>query len=510
MDRKNFLKSYEQFQLGELITESAHPDTLGLAELAQTDLAQALDVLKKADIRALEIFLGHADKLTPLRHSVQNCLAKGGRIFIGGCGATGRLALLLESIWRKTAGCDEVVAFMAGGDVALVHSLEGFEDFPQHGARHLKELGFTAQDLFIGVTEGGETPYVIGATEAAAAISTNPTYFLFCNPQDMLKKKVERSKKIIEDKRITKIDLTIGPMALSGSTRMQASSVLQLAVGFALFVESAVSPLKFIADFIRSYQDIPVRSIEPLIQKEMEIYRQKEFVMYVPHSMALTVFTDTTERSPTFSLPPFESSFSEETSSLSYVLLPEANDFLQAWQVLLGRRPRPLNWQEIGYHTTEAYLESFDFSKHALEQREKRLRAQRQHLFEITERQAMLHFTLGGVEVDLQWGDPSLLVRNTLLKMLLNIHSTLLMGLMGRFESNVMTWVRPSNAKLVDRAARYSQRLLSERGVHVNYLDVVNKIFDLKQAQGVRPFKERSLVGMVCDHFVRDKKKDLK
>ena len=508
MDRKNFLKNYEQFQLGELVTESTHPDTLGLAELAQTDLLLAIDKLKKTDLKALEVFLTHAEKLISLRNSVQECLTKGGRIFIGGCGATGRLALLLESLWRKQVRTDQVMAFMAGGDVALVHSLEGFEDFPQHGARHLKELGFTPQDLFIGVTEGGETPYVIGATEAAAAISGNPTYFLFCNPQDQLKKKVERAKRVIENMRISKIDLTVGPMALSGSTRMQASTVLQLAVGFALFAEPPVSPQEFIEGFIQSYQEIPAESLEPLIRKEWEIYQQKEYVMYMPRSMALTVFTDTTERSPTFSLPPFESSLPEEANSLSYVLLPEANDVLQAWQVLLGRLPRPLNWKEIGYHTTEAYLESFDFSKHALEQREGRLLGGRQYLFEITERESILHLTLGGIEVDLQWSDPSLLVRNTLLKMLLNIHSTLLMGLMGRYESNIMTWVRPSNAKLVDRAARYSQKLLSERGVHISYLDIVNKIFDLKQVPGGRPFKERGLVGMVCDHFMKHKERD--
>ena len=46
---------------------------------------------------------------------------------------------------------------MAGGDVALVHSLEGFEDFPDFGARHLVELGFGPNDLLIGSTEGGET-----------------------------------------------------------------------------------------------------------------------------------------------------------------------------------------------------------------------------------------------------------------------------------------------------------------------------------------------------------------
>ena len=53
--------------------------------------------------------------------------------------------------------------------------------------------------------------------------------------------------------------------------------------------------------------------------------------------------------------------------------------------------------------------------------------------------------------------DPSWhpLERQTLLKMLLNQHSTLVMGRLGRYESNIMTWVSPNNGKLVDRAARY-------------------------------------------------------
>lgn len=50
------------------------------------------------------------------------------------------------------------------------------------------------------------------------------------------------------------------------------------------------------------------------------------------------------------------------------------------------------------------------------------------------------------------------------LKLLLNMHSTLLMGRLGRFEGNLMTWVYPSNGKLIDRAARYTQILLRSRG----------------------------------------------
>jgi N-acetylmuramic acid 6-phosphate etherase len=54
------------------------------------------------------------------------------------------------------------------------------------------------------------------------------------------------------------------------------------------------------------------------------------------------------------------------------------------------------------------------------------------------------------------------------LKLLLNMHSTLLMGRLGRFEGNLMTWVYPSNGKLIDRAARYTQLLL-RRGGHGDF-----------------------------------------
>ncbi len=45
------------------------------------------------------------------------------------------------------------------------------------------------------------------------------------------------------------------------------------------------------------------------------------------------------------------------------------------------------------------------------------------------------------------------------------MHSTLVMGRLGRFEGNLMTWVYPSNGKLIDRAARYTEILLHRRAM---------------------------------------------
>ena len=47
------------------------------------------------------------------------------------------------------------------------------------------------------------------------------------------------------------------------------------------------------------------------------------------------------------------------------------------------------------------------------------------------------------------------LFKHLVLKMILNTHSTLIMGRLGRYEGNVMTYVRASNNKLIDRAIRY-------------------------------------------------------
>ena len=65
------------------------------------------------------------------------------------------------------------------------------------------------------------------------------------------------------------------------------------------------------------------------------------------------------------------------------------------------------------------------------------------------------------------------------LKVLLNAHSTLVMGRLGRYRNNIMTWVSPTNGKLIDRACRYVLHLLQEEGVEkYDYAAVVNELFE--------------------------------
>jgi N-acetylmuramic acid 6-phosphate etherase len=83
---------------------------------------------------------------------------------------------------------------------------------------------------------------------------------------------------------------------------------------------------------------------------------------------------------------------------------------------------------------------------------------------------------------DLQWSQevwglhPLWLHLN--LKMALNVLSTLMMGRRGFYLDNIMSWVKPSNNKLVDRATRYAQTLALRRGVSLSYHEGVKLVIE--------------------------------
>ena len=476
---REFLRDAHLYRLGALPTERPHPKTRKLSRWARDDVPRAVSVLKEIDIRALETLERYAPHIDDLSRAVEETLARGKRVFLCGCGATGRLSLSLESLWRERhGGEDQVNAFMAGGDVALVRALEGFEDHPAYGARHLEEMGFADGDLLISCTEGGETPYVIGATERAAEISSNPPYFLYCNSDAALAHQVARFRRVRDNRRINRICLHVGSMALAGSTRMQASTVLQLAVGLAL-LHGGEPAAERIRGFRRRVEATDLSFLTGFIQKESDIYAAGNRLIYRVRDYGITVLTDTTERAPTFSLIPFER-FEDplSTHSLCYVALEEAHEPAEAWVRLLNRPPRSLDWPEVDPRTTPGHLRGFDFSTRAVASRQRLIPDRRHHEFHIWRTSTGIGFRLDGLAHNMAVNGLPDLFQHLLLKQVLNIHSTVVMGRLGRYESNIMTWVSPTNGKLVDRATRYVEHLLAGAGqAETRYEEIVRQLF---------------------------------
>jgi N-acetylmuramic acid 6-phosphate etherase len=399
---EEFLKISSQFKLGALVTEAAHPVTANLSEVAKGDIASALDLLFQADEDVVKKFreFVQSGRATEIAATVLAAVKNGGRIFFTGCGSTGRLSILLDSIWRdfwwkrKTLtrlaatfspsdaekgnpmgeGADfenRTFSVMAGGDFALIKSVEGFEDFTAFGQKQIADLGVSAKDVVFAITEGGETSFVIGTAWAGVAAGAK-VYFVYNNPDDILGATVERSREVIQDVRIEKINLTTGPMSITGSTRMQATSiqlcvlltVLEMAARDLLTGRDAlprvqadrqVSPTNSVpAEFLAGLEEVHAGLRAPelraqlaqLVALEESVYRSGRKNNYYASRFGPDVLTDTTERSPTYCTPPFRK-FDDATAAESWAFLFLPEDWTDAaWENILKRKPRCVAWSE--------------------------------------------------------------------------------------------------------------------------------------------------------------------
>jgi N-acetylmuramic acid 6-phosphate etherase len=483
----NFLKASSEFRLGELETEKCHPLTRNLSFLAQNDLHEAIKILQKIDLDVVTRLSLYRESISEIGESIRETFDSGGRLFICGCGATGRLALTIEKLWRDKVSKGEkraeekVIGFMAGGDVALIRSIENFEDFPHYGARQLVDLGFSENDLLISCTEGGETPFVIGATERAAEISKRKPFFLYCNEDSSLSRVALRSKRVLNNDSIRKVNLFVGPMALSGSTRLQATTIQMLCVGLALLeFEKASSELEKLKNFLSGHK---LSFLKDFVEKECSLYQVGKHILYSTNEvLGITILTDTTERAPTFNLNPFENFHDQmNEASKAYLFFPHSSSSSESWKLLLGREPRTFHWREVTDKTSSQRLKGFDFSQNLLS-----LRKQTgilHEFFSIYKTHGGLQFKLDYLDYFLPIEPCSPLIVHIILKILLNSLSTLVMGKLGRYEGNLMTWVRPSNNKLIDRAIRYTQVLLEDRAVFVPYKDVARVCFEILEKE---------------------------
>ena len=363
-----FLKISAQFKLGSLVTESSHPVTANLSETARGDLAAALKLLFEADEDVIVKFREFvaSGRVAGIQAEVVKSLRSGGKIFFTGCGSTGRLSILLDSVWRdfwrsrpeRAAEFENrTFSVMAGGDYALIKSVEGFEDFTAFDRQQISDLAVHAGDVVFAITEGGETSFVIGTAWAGVDAGAK-VYFVYNNPDDILCQTVERSRLVIQDARIEKINLTTGPMSITGSTRMQATSIqlcvmltiLEMVAQELLGLDSSAVPEAFMAHLAAMHAGLKapelLSQLAQVVALEESVYRSGHKNNYFAEHFGIDVLTDTTERSPTYCTPPFRK-FDDTTAteSWAFLFLP-CSETPEAWRHIIKREPRCVEWTE--------------------------------------------------------------------------------------------------------------------------------------------------------------------
>ena len=393
----DYVQNKTQFQLHTLLTEQRHQKTWYLSERVQKDTLAGLRMLTAVDddIRVkLEAMAADTAVLGQAAAAVEAALLAKKRIYVYGCGATGRLAKQMESaFWRpfwkkvradgkawprlasKLSGAveEELIGEMTGADRALISSLEGFEDLQVIGQLQLQDRGIVKGDVVICVTEGGETSSVIGTILAAhaqwtdgpgyaAEASRKSLYFVYNNPDDTLLP-FERSRKVLEEPGITKINLATGPQAITGSTRMQATTIETYVVGTILEAGVAGALRRFltpgemaelgfegpvdIGARLREFAGVleAAREVLPDLARLTDIeagaYGRGSRSTYFAQKGLITVFIDSTERSPTFRLFPLDT-VNEPARKCWIQVWTGAETLREAWRAFLGRPFRGL------------------------------------------------------------------------------------------------------------------------------------------------------------------------
>ena len=185
-----------------------HASTLEIVDLVNAEdavVAPAVRLERERIAQAIEL--------------VVTAFRAGGRLVYVGAGTSGRLGVLDASECPPTFGTPPgmVVGIIAGGEQALVRSVEGAEDDADAAARALEAAGVGADDVVLGIAASGTTPFVRAALAHARARGAR-TGLLSCS--DPPRGLIEQCDVVILPK--------VGPEVVTGSTRMKAGTATKL------------------------------------------------------------------------------------------------------------------------------------------------------------------------------------------------------------------------------------------------------------------------------------------
>jgi N-acetylmuramic acid 6-phosphate etherase len=235
-----------------------------------------------------------------------------------------------------------------------------------------------------------------------------------------------------------------------------------------------------------------------LVELEEDEYRNNGLVTYIADEYLLDIFSDTTERAPTFMLPHFRQA-GDTVSPASWAFAKNPlKSTRKTWNEMLQRKPRGLSWEIKDYRQMNApewlcsdppILDTEEIYRFQIGQEGDASRYRCPHsalilvyvadtrsertkgsLLEAYRRgaphyQRALCFVIGDgnalqchqdkLLIPLQLRQtPMFLFFHLAVKIIFNAVSTATMGRMGRIKNNWMIQVATSNKKLIDRSTR--------------------------------------------------------
>jgi N-acetylmuramic acid 6-phosphate etherase len=188
------------------------------SNLEQMGIAEILTHINSEDksvASAVEKALPQIEKIIEI---ILKKMENDGRLFYIGSGTSGRLGVIDAAECPPSFGVDDntIIGIIAGGDKAIRKAQEHAEDSFTAGWEDLLGHELNENDVVIGISASGHTPYVLGALQkcsqygiATASITNNVN-----TP--------------IAKEALVSIEVVTGPEFVTGSTRMKAGTATKM------------------------------------------------------------------------------------------------------------------------------------------------------------------------------------------------------------------------------------------------------------------------------------------
>jgi N-acetylmuramic acid 6-phosphate etherase len=198
-------------------TERPSPRYTGIDVWSPSD---SLDAMIEGQFAAVAAVHAARSAIERAALAMEPRLMDGGRLIYAGAGTSGRLAvqdgaeLMPTFSWPQ----ERLVLFMAGGQEALIKSVEGAEDETDHATGLVRGHDIDAKDVLIAVAASGTTPFTVACVRSAKEHGAL-TIGIANNPNTPLLELAEQP-----------IWLDTGPEPIAGSTRMKAGTAQRIAL----------------------------------------------------------------------------------------------------------------------------------------------------------------------------------------------------------------------------------------------------------------------------------------
>jgi N-acetylmuramic acid 6-phosphate etherase len=195
------------------ITERENPSS---AALDTKSTRQILAVINREDRKVAPAVSKVIPEIARAVDLIVAALGAGGRLVYLGAGSSGRLGVLDAAECVPTFGSEDAIAVMAGAPEAMFRPTEAREDDPDLAVRDLKRIKLRPNDVLLGISASGRTPYVLGGLKYARRLRAR-TVALTSNPAAPLRGLAEVA-----------IVPIVGPEVIAGSSRMKAGTAQKL------------------------------------------------------------------------------------------------------------------------------------------------------------------------------------------------------------------------------------------------------------------------------------------